>query len=151
MTSLNDEGQTTLTRIAELITLPVGTPCRDDAGTERGHGDVWSTANVCDRNRCHEGVSLNYIIKYGCRRVTAQENPDAVNCRSVSDNSQAFPACCPRLQCDSWIPDSVTTAPCRDKATTFACTFWATHSGCSAPSPFYNFTSNYCELSCGLC
>jgi len=40
-------------------------------------------------------------------------------------------------------------AACRDKATTFACTFWATHNGCLPPSPYYNFTSNYCALSCG--
>ena len=40
--------------------------------------------------------------------MTAQENPDAVNCRPVSNSSQAFPDCCPKLMCDEWIPGSAT-------------------------------------------
>ncbi|XP_074643822.1 uncharacterized protein LOC141900711 [Tubulanus polymorphus] len=144
--------------IASITKLPKGTGCTDGSGTSYTHQETWSTSpGSCDRNDCYHDI-LNidkYIVKYRCRALDVLENPDPVNCRmtAATDSTvHVFPTCCPVLVCDSRpVEPTVTLPACRDSGVTSACVIWKQLGGCVATHHLHQYTSQYCNKTCGFC
>ncbi|CAH1775321.1 unnamed protein product [Owenia fusiformis] len=133
--------------------LGEGTGCTDGTGAERTHLDEWSTASgSCDRYICFHGVAANFVISHTCQELGVNENPDTTNCEETADTAQAFPGCCPVLECSDREPVVAPTFPaCYDISSNYSCTIWNVLGGCSSTSNLYNFTSEFCQLTCGFC
>lgn len=145
-------GGSTSSYRAGLEQLTLGLGCEDSLGVAKTHLEEWQEGD-CDRTICWHGTSFNYTITYSCRDIPDAENPDTTNCEVQSNLTMTFPACCPTLACDlsleSWV--YATEAPCLDRSASAACSFWATEGGCGTDHQYYNFTVDYCQLSCGFC
>ncbi|ESP01266.1 hypothetical protein LOTGIDRAFT_230633 [Lottia gigantea] len=146
---------TTESRVVSKIKVLTGN-CVDSSGTIVPDGGSWtSSAGVCDKNICYHAPFGIYTIQERCRPLGPTENPDNLNCQTVSETIQPFPSCCPKLECDERNPlTTMSPSACIDMATPFSCEFWKNEtSGCQSGinEVLYNYAKDYCQKTCGLC